>query len=158
MRTQCPHCRAVLEIEGSGTFSCYMCGGAFEFQQPAPGSPPVAVPPQPATGKRLVKSKGAGWWTLFTVIGYFLLIPFALLLLSSIVGSTMFGLQSHEKASQMQGVQLFVNCLFAGGMILGGVFVTVGRNLGRETICSNCGENVGKHARLCKTCKAELAA
>ena len=151
---KCPHCHAKLEIEGSGMFSCYLCGKTFEVAEPAPIAPPIAPAQQRVIGKRLLRSRGAGWWTILKVIGWIIIVPCLLAFVGVI--AQLFIRDPSQKAGGV-GVEGLMIVLVLIPISIGSLLLTIGKKHGQETVCSVCGENVGNHARLCKTCNATLS-
>ena len=95
-----------------------------------------------------LKDRGAGWWTIFKVIGALILIPSLIFFAGTMV------MLFTEDNKGVGIAAVFISIIPAG---IGSMLYAIGANAGKETICGNCGENVGKHALICKTCQARLA-
>ena len=145
---KCPHCASDLEVEGAGRFQCHECGQNFTVGDDAP--PVMTEPPKPRVivSSRQEKDRGAGWWTIFKVIGALILIPSLIFFAGTMV------MLFTEDNKGVGIAAVFISIIPAG---IGSMLYAIGANAGKETICGNCGENVGKHALICKTCQARLA-
>ena len=161
----CPHCEKEIEYaaEDAGqTMNCCHCSQPITLAYFAAATtplPPRIKPDQsrPKPGKqpsalRETVYRGLGWWSLFTAFGYVILLPSILML----IGGIMFAFKDDPRANDLRGSMFFVNVFAAVGMLIGGVFITIGRNMGRETICKICGNSVSSRSKICQTCRSRL--
>ncbi len=147
----CPACKAVIEIFGEGRVECPSCGQPFEI-----GTTPDVV----HVAEKEEVNNGLGWWTAVTVLAASILIPSIILfigLVVIIIGEVAFPGTGTNSTDRMGGMALLM-------MIPAGISIAVGEGLRAwakskkfTLVCSECGHDTTKHAKVCAQCKTEFS-